>query len=204
MELTFLGASPPRVTICQAGDRLSKELAKCRIASQAGTATARKVAAEMNSRGFEIVWGVIDAGLRGVGVEDGARVLEDIYIEDVDLSAAVEEKLVSYIGSQSRDDLSEVVAELVRRFDLVGFDPITHLLAIGFLIANHQIVVQEAVHLAQVSREHFSRSQKDGVSVVEAAERVKEEENIGFLRMDEDHYFEEELAAFCRGRGYRF
>jgi hypothetical protein len=158
----------------------------------------------MNSKGFEIVWNVIDAGLRGVDVEDSARVLEDIYIEDVDLSAAVEEKLVNYIESQSRDDLSEVVVELVRRFDLVGFDPIAHLLAIGFLIANHQIVVREAIYLARVSHDHFSRSQKDGVSVVEAAERVKEEEDIGFLRMDEDHFFEEELAAFCRERGYRF
>jgi hypothetical protein len=158
----------------------------------------------MNAKSFDLLWRVLSAGISGYSTPESPTRIEDIYATDIELPPVVEKYLVDYVVSKSPDDFSALVTELVRRFELAQEDPTIHLLLLGYLVAKRHLPVREAVRLAQVFEGLSPSSNKDVFELSNLAERVEEEERIGFMSVDEDHFFEENLASFCSARGFIF
>lgn len=162
------------------------------------------MAATMNSKSFDLLWRVLSDEISGHPTSGSRATIEDIYSADIEFSPAIEERLVDYLAFSRPEDFSILVTEVVRKFELVDQDPAAHLLLLGYLVANRQLAVREAIHLAQLPEGECPASNKDVFELSTLAERVEEEDRIGFMQMDEDHFFETNLASFCRARGFDF
>jgi hypothetical protein len=82
-------------------------------------------------------------------------------------------------------------------FYLTSEAPEEHLALVATLLRVGEISVELAANLARVHPSNFSRMSRHAIAVVDAAERVVEEESLGFASIDSDNFFSSALLEFA-------